>query len=170
MKSMTTVPTLRPAEPDDARAIAEFQTLCWKQAYTGLVAPDYLARVGADQREIRWQERILAGHRGIALATLTDHRIVGVTSWGLSPEAVAAPALELMTLYVEAAHHGTGVAQALLRHALGDAPAHLWAFAENGRARAFYTKHGFSPDGTGQPDVDTGLWEIRMVRPTQTSP
>lgn len=44
-----------------------------------------------------------------------------------------------------AAHHSTGVAAALITHALGGAPAHLWVFETKPRAHAFYAKWGASP-------------------------
>jgi hypothetical protein len=56
------------------------------------------------------------------------------------------------------------VAAAMLDSAIGDAPAHLWVFGENGRARAFYAKQGFEPDGARKVDDDTGVWELRLVR------
>lgn len=46
------------------------------------------------------------------------------------------PTLELMSLYVERNHRGTGVAAALLRRALRHEPAHLWIFRDNNPAGA----------------------------------
>jgi 2-(1,2-epoxy-1,2-dihydrophenyl)acetyl-CoA isomerase len=69
-----------------------------------------------------------------------------------------------MSLYVTASYRGRGVAHVLLERALGGAPAHLHVFEENHRARAFYTKHGFSADGCREMESRTGVWELRMVR------
>lgn len=54
---------------------------------------------------------------------------------------------ELTMLYVLADAHGSGAGQALLDAVLGDRPASLWVAADNPRARAFYRRNGFHPDG-----------------------
>lgn len=55
--------------------------------------------------------------------------------------------------------------QRLLDEAIGAEPACLWVAAENHRAKRFYEKNGFQPDGTrkSDPDID-GLEEIRLAR------
>lgn len=63
-------------------------------------------------------------------------------------------------------HHGSGVGQALLDAAIGDAPAYLWRAADNARAAAFSARNGFVLDGTrtvqtfGTERIDA----VRMVR------
>jgi 2-(1,2-epoxy-1,2-dihydrophenyl)acetyl-CoA isomerase len=37
-------------------------------------------------------------------------------------------------------------------------------FEQNPRARAFYARHGFVPDGARATDDWTGLPEVRLVR------
>ena len=74
------------------------------------------------------------------------------------------PPLELMSLYVRAQYHGSGVAHRLLEASIGAATASLWVFEANPRARAFYSKHGFRPDGARKLDDDTGIWEVRLLR------
>ncbi|WP_246036749.1 GNAT family N-acetyltransferase [Cellulomonas telluris] len=66
---------------------------------------------------------------------------------------------ELYLLYVLAAHHGTGVGQALLdvvvlpRHV----PAQVWVAEHNPRARRFYARNDLLPDGARAPDEHLGL-------------
>jgi len=153
---------VRAASSPDVRAIAEFQTACWREAYLGLVPSSYLDRVDADAREVRWRERVATGTRHVAVGHVA-YTLAGVVSWGNSAEP-GIPPLELKSLYVAAAYHGTGVAAALITHALRDAPAHLWVFETNARARAFYAKWGFTFDGHRKIDSDTGIWERRLVR------
>ncbi|NTW40597.1 MAG: hypothetical protein HGA44_12045, partial [Cellulomonadaceae bacterium] len=117
---------VRAATAADVRSIAEFQTDCWREAYRNVVPSSYLDRVDVDDREIRWRERVVAGTRQVAVGQVGD-TLAGVVSWGTSAEP-GVPPLELKSLYVAAAQHGTGVAATLLKHALGDAPAHLWVF------------------------------------------
>ncbi len=177
-----TDPVLRSAEPADVPAIAAFQTRAWRQAYTGLVSEEYLERMTTEQRTRRWWSRLVAGKRQIAIAREgeqaaeiaggregrrgggRDGEIVGIVSWSRGAQPDGAPELELNSLYVEARYHGTGLARALTDLALGEAPAHLWVFERNPRARAFYTKLGFRPDGLAKVDEDTGVPEIRMIR------
>jgi len=63
------------------------------------------------------------------------------------------PTVELSKCYVHPGHHGAGVAGALMTAALDAAAARgaagvwLGVNQENGRAQAFYTKHGFERVG-----------------------
>lgn len=150
---------IRRAAPDDVEAIAEFQTTCWREAYAGLVPQDYLDRVTVTDRVRRWRHRLATGERQIALALAADS-LVGVVSW--SPTGSTT---ELQSLYVGAGHRGRGVAQALVSYAIGDRPAQLWVFEGNHRAQAFYAKLGFVVDGGRMVDPDTGLLELRFIRP-----
>ena len=153
---------IRAATADDTDSIARFQTACWREAYRGTVPGSYLDRVTATDRWARWRSRISTGARKVALGHVGDI-LVGVVSWGTCDE-VDVPELELMSLYVAGDYHGTGIAPALLTHALAHAPAHLWVFENNPRAHAFYAKSGFTPDGNRKVDPDTGIWEQRLTR------
>jgi GNAT superfamily N-acetyltransferase len=155
---------VRPAQVADADAIGAFQTRAWRETYTGLVGDDYLDRVTPAHRSMRWHLRIAGGKRKVLLAVDGAGEIVGVVSWSRSAQPDGAPELELNSLYVDARYHGTGVAQALTDRAVGDRPAHLWVFERNPRARAFYAKMGFRPDGAAKVDPDTRVPEIRMTR------
>lgn len=156
-------PRVRAALLGDVTAIATFQTECWREAYCGIVPPDYLNRVGEADRTLRWHERLVSGAREIALAEL-DKVMLGVVSWGATT-VTDAPTLELKSLYVAADQRGRGLAATLLHASVGTRPAHLWVFEDNPRAHAFYAKHGFAFDGRRQRDPDTGLREQRWVRP-----
>jgi GNAT superfamily N-acetyltransferase len=60
--------------------------------------------------------------------------------------------------------HGTGIGALLLDAVLPPArPAELWAAEADPRARRFYEKHGFTPDGASLTD-DLNFALIRMVR------
>lgn len=146
----------------DAPSIARFQTACWREAYRGVVPQEYLDRVGVAEREVRWRDRLATGSREVAVAEC-ESSFVGVVSW----VATGTPEhsdLELASLYVAAAHRGTGLADVLLRWAVGTKPAHLWVFEDNPRAHAFYRKHGFVFGGHRQVDPGTGLTEQEWVR------
>jgi len=155
-------PRVRAVAASDVTAIADFQTRCWREAYRGVVSQAYLDRVDVADRERRWSERLASGTRRIVLAEI-GATVVGVVNWGLA-DVDDVPALELMSLYVDADHRGTGLAGKLIHRAVGTSPAHLWVFEDNPRAKGFYAKQGFRFDGHGKVDSDTGLWEQRFVR------
>lgn len=54
----------------------------------------------------------------------------------------------LWSIYVRTSEYGSGLADQLLEAVLPErAPAELWVFEANDRARRFYSRHGFKPDG-----------------------
>jgi len=62
-------------------------------------------------------------------------------------------------------HHGTGTGQALLDVVVPPGPAQVWVAEENPRARRFYARNGFEPDGPRHADTRFGgIVEIRLVR------
>ena len=72
--------------------------------------------------------------------------------------------LELYALYVRASQYGAGVGHRLIEAAIGDVPAYLWVFEANDRARGFYARHGFEPDGSRKPEPSFGEPEVRLRR------
>jgi GNAT superfamily N-acetyltransferase len=86
------------------------------------------------------------------------HRFTAAGGWAvLSAEGFAAieePWLE--ALYVRPAAWGSGLADELHRAAVaelrsrGCVRARLWVLEQNGRARRFYERHGWRPDGTSR--------------------
>ena len=149
--------------PADVVAVADCHTLCWREAYAGLVGDDYLYSAAVERRRLsRWQER-LGGTRAVWLAG-DGGRVVGVASTDAAGDPEAPVPVQLMSLYLRSAYQGTGLADRLLGAAVGAQPAFLWVFAGNSRARRFYARNGFVPDGAEMIDPDTGLLEVRMVR------
>ncbi len=161
---------IRAATAEDAPALAGFHRDCWRDAYRGIVPDHVLAGMDLGERTARWRRRLVEGHRSTAVATPAGTAglvgLLGLVSWGPShdPAEPGLPPLELASLYVARDEWGSGLGAALIHHALADAPAHLWVFTANGRARAFYEKHGFVPDGHEQVDDRTGVFECRYVR------
>lgn len=150
--------TFRNATVDDAKAIAAFQTDCWREAYVGLVPQDYLDSASVGIRQQRWATRVFERRRTVLIAE-SGGAIVGVASHGLRDEV-----RELMSLYVAADRRGSGLAQQLLDAAIGVEPAQLWVFEGNGRAIGFYLRNGFNPGDEHMTDPDTGLLCVRLTR------
>ncbi|SDS81104.1 Acetyltransferase (GNAT) domain-containing protein [Friedmanniella luteola] len=163
-------PLLRGARPDDAEALGRCHLTCWAEAYGGLVDGDALAAALAavDQRVDRWRQ-ILAGEHGTTLA-VAGEEVVGFVSAGPQRDDDL-EGVELYALYVRRPRWGTGVGDRLLTAAVGDAACSLWVLRANVRARTFYARHGFRPDGAERvDDLLGGVAEIRMVRGAGTSP
>jgi GNAT superfamily N-acetyltransferase len=156
---------VRAAGLADARAIAEVHVQAWREAYARLLPRDALARLSVDQRELRWKEILPLSAATIWVAT-DDERVVGFAGAGPARDADAPRELELQSIYLLASHYGTGAGQRLLEGVLGDARASLWVADDNPRARAFYARNGFLPDGTTKlgPLAGTEILEARLVR------
>ena len=156
---------VRPATLADARGIAEVHVRAWQEAYAHLVPADDLARLSIDQREVRWRELISASTPDVWVATDED-AIVGWATSSIGHAATTPRDRELEGLYISAVRYGTGVGQALIDAAVGKSPAFLWVADDNPRARAFYARNGFRPDGTTKIDAIAGtdILVARLVR------
>jgi len=74
---------------------------------------------------------------------------------------------EIYSIYLDPEQWGQGVARDLMRTLLAEAgePAtiRLWVLADAERARHFYRRHGFAPDGVEKYE-DVGGAELLQVR------
>ena len=151
----------------DADALGRAHVQIWREAYRGLMTHEALAALDPGTRADRWRTIIettppqrrtfVAEHRGTA-------EVVGFITVDESRDEDPPTPLELWALNVVSAHHGTGVAQALVDRALGRRAAHLWVIDGNHRAQAFYRRNGFRDDGGRKRDDDLGVDLIRMSR------
>ena len=160
--------TVRPAEPADAAGIARVHVESWRHAYAGLVPGTYLASLDVDRRTEVWRRDLAAGSRIRAWVATVDDEVVGFISLGPSQDEDAERGtLQVYAIYLDAGLWGSGVARELLRTALADVPPRtavtLWVFAENERARHFYRRHGFQPDGTERTE-EVGGADLLQVR------
>jgi len=165
----------RPVVADAAR-IAEINVLGWQHAYAGLMPADLLAGLETAARVERLLERFRAGTNapGYVAADETND-IVGYCWFGPYrpdddvPDVPAGPSPawgEIYALYVDPGAIGTGAGGALIRAALADLaprPVALWVLAGNSRARGFYARFGFEPDGTSA-DFDAGGTPVPEIR------
>lgn len=92
----------------------------------------------------------------------------GAQPGALTPAGLAGETGELYTLYVAPAHWSTGAGRALTDAALnglreaGYRRVVLWTLKENARARRFYDKAGFAPDGA--TNILGGLGNVEELR------
>jgi ribosomal protein S18 acetylase RimI-like enzyme len=121
--------------------------------------------------------RVIVGYasygpeRSVASAASVGSGGSGAKPGSLTPAGLAGETGELYTLYVAPAHWSTGAGRALTDAALDGLRAAgyrcvvLWTLAENARARRFYDKAGFAPDGATNILAGRGhVEELRYVR------
>jgi len=157
--------TIRRAVAEDAEAVERVRTRGWQVAYAHLMPAVYLDGLDAQlpARAERIRERILDApeHRQSYVATEDGDRsrvigFVHVGNYRLDQKAggpLDAHAGEVYAIYVDPDAWGTGAGQALMDVGLDWLarrrlrPVRLWVLEGNSRARAFYERYGFAPDG-----------------------
>ena len=158
----------RSAQLDDVGAVARIFASSWRSAYTGLVPQAEIDRRNEAAREGQFRLSLTQPDHGFCLA-LRDGQPCGVYIIGPSRDEDLSGWGEVKSFYTLEAVWGTGVAQAMMDHALtsltrqGYSRVFLWVLADNRRARRFYEAAGFSPDGKAQEAYPT-VPEVRYVR------
>jgi GNAT superfamily N-acetyltransferase len=166
---------LRPAQPDDAMAVARVHVRSWQVAYRTLMPQRYLDQLRPEDR---------AAHYDFVTGDpQKPHTIVAVESESVLGFATTMPARvedlngygELAALYVDPEHWGRGIGLALVQAArahlveAGFLKAMLWVLVGNTRADRFYQKDKWLPDGTRRADTIWGVQvdELRYIRELQ---
>ena len=173
---MPTHLTVRPATVDDARAIAEVHVASWQAAYRGLLPQEYLDGISVEQRAARRRESLANGH-GTTLVAVDSGTVVGFAVTGRSRDEDADDSVgELYALYLRPDVWGVGAGaqlhDAALRSLAGFGSNTLWVLDTNARARRFYERHGWQPDGVTKLDDRMGvdLSEVRYRHTPQIRP
>jgi GNAT superfamily N-acetyltransferase len=156
---------IRRAVPEDARSIATVYVRSWKGAYPGLIPQAYLDALSVDDRVGMWEETLDASDwpstgvivlLGPARADGAEEGpITGVVSFcpTRDEDADAATVGEVVMFYLDPTAFGSGGAELLMSAvevALRGAhftSASLWVLGTNARARRFYERRGWRPDG-----------------------
>jgi GNAT superfamily N-acetyltransferase len=148
-----TMTEVRAAVPEDADGVARVQVRSWQWAYRGLIAQTYLDSLEPET----WAGRYTFGRVGIGLpftqVAVDGSTICGLATTGLCRDEDLSNFGELMAIYVDPAHAGTGVGRVLIAAArerlrAASTQAALWVLDGNVRARCFYERDGWSFDGT----------------------
>lgn len=157
--------TIAPLRLEDAEEAGTVHIRVWQEAYAGLMPDSYLAALDPARAVERRRHRILHPTPGVHEWVARDEEgIVGLAASGPPRDDDPPVDLELYAINLLRRAHGTGLADELMAHAIGDHPAYLWVLEGNDRAIAFYRRHGFSDEGGRKPEPDTGVVEIRMAR------
>jgi RimJ/RimL family protein N-acetyltransferase len=163
---------IREATHEDAEAIGRMHHASWQEAYAPLLPDGFFTAEREAERIAGWRRNLAGTSADVTLRiAVRGDEVVGIaTSGPARPNASAGRNVrdrELWSLYVRASEYGSGLAHELLTTVLPEGePAELWVFEANPRARAFYAKHGFTPDGARHvfgPELNHQA-EIRLVR------
>jgi GNAT superfamily N-acetyltransferase len=145
---------------DDADAIAAVHVRTWQAAYAQALPASFLSSLDAGARAERWRATLKEARPANATFVAVDDRVVGFASVG--PDRADATLGEVYAIYVDPSHWSTGAGLALMRRAVehleaaGFREIGLWVLEANPRARRFYERFGFVPDGSTKLDTIGG--------------
>jgi GNAT superfamily N-acetyltransferase len=164
---------VRSARPGDEPGIARVHVASWQDAYRGHMPADYLAALDVGQRAEAWRQRLPAARlsRGDVLVAMLGEDVLGFVHYGPSRDQGADPGRtgEIGAIYLRPESIGEGIGRLLMDEAVaglaghGYADATLWVLDANARARRFYERAGWAPDGAVLTDDSRGF-AIREVR------
>ncbi|MCU1412092.1 MAG: acetyltransferase [Rhodoglobus sp.] len=156
---------IRQAVPTDAAAIGAVHAQSWREAYAGVMSPQWIARVSDRERIRRWRSILADPQPDGPWVAEVDGVVVGFVSAGPARDADPPRPLELWSLYLLESHQGLGIGRALVETAIGDRPAYLNVLRDNAKTIGFYRRMGFEPDGhAGTLSYWENVADIRMVR------
>ncbi|WP_282082685.1 GNAT family N-acetyltransferase [Streptomyces tendae] len=160
----------------DCDRVALIRVRGWQSAYRGLMPQPYLDAMDPAADAERRRALFARAPEGVVnlVAEDEDGAVVGWACHGPYRDGEVRTAdAELYALYVDAGRLGTGVGRALTQESVrrcesaGHPRMLLWVLEGNARARRFYERAGFCPDGAEEPfEVDgVAVPEVRYARP-----
>ncbi|MCM2386942.1 GNAT family N-acetyltransferase [Streptomyces albipurpureus] len=159
---------------EDCGAVARIRLRGWQYAYAGLMPRSYLNAMSAAEYTEKLRGFLSDGSG--ATTHLVAEREGGVVGWACygpcRDEGAPATQGEVYALYVVPEEISTGVGRALMTELTTRAEARglpellLWVVKGNDRARRFYEKAGFAPDGPEESFEVAGVQvpEVRYAR------
>ena len=169
---MASMIQVRAAVPQDADAVARVHVRAWQSAYRGLITQEFLDSLTPEARARRYNFGQVGLHVPVTLVAVRDDNISGFATSGLCRDTDLADFGELMAIYVDPSQLGCGIGRLLIGAArdrlrgLGVAGAALWVLKDNARARRFYERDGWRPDGVCRTETygDRPVDEVRYLR------
>lgn len=145
----------RDAVREDAEALSELGAQTFTDTFGHLYQPDDLQIFLQNHSTANWEKELGDPAFEVRVAE-RDGRLVGYVKLGPPhlPFEPRGEAAELRQLYVVEEMKGQGIAHELIQWAIdrsrdrGADFLYLSVFTENHRARKFYEKYGFEPEGT----------------------
>ncbi len=158
----------------DIEAVSTLRVRGWQHAYAGLMPQSYLdgLSISDDAARRRGYFREASGEMTNLVAQSVDGAVVGWACFGPARgDDLPRGEGELYAIYARPDLIGTGIGRALVDEVLLRAPyraLRLWVLEGNTRARTFYERAGFSPDGAVCTDPVEGVPvpEVRYHRPS----
>jgi ribosomal protein S18 acetylase RimI-like enzyme len=171
IRDTATMIEVRPAVAEDALGAARVHVRSWQSAYRGLIDQDYLDSLTPEA----WATRYTFGRRGLQPSTLLavdGATVCGLVTTGLCRDLDLPNFGELLAIYVDPDHAGSGVGRLLIGAArerlrrLGLTSAVLWVLDGNVRARRFYERDGWTCDGARRAETygNAPVDEVRYRR------
>ncbi|MFR9794325.1 N-acetyltransferase family protein [Streptomyces sp. MS06] len=158
----------------DCERVAEIRVGGWRAAYRGLMPQPFLDGLSVARDAERHRERLRRGDGSVLnLVAEQGGELAGWACHGPYRDGGSRTGdAELYALYVDPDRWGTGVGRALLEEsvrrcsAAGRPRMLLWVLRDNTRARRFYERAGFRPDGAEEPFEAGGVPvpEVRCAR------
>jgi ribosomal protein S18 acetylase RimI-like enzyme len=166
---------IRIASLSDAHAIAVLHVAGWQFAYRGQLPDQFLDALSIARREAMWAGFLSDPATTIDVLSLNEQSIDGFVHYGSSRDADANSNDdgEVYAVYLNTQLIGQGHGRALMQRAedalraAGYRYVAVWVLESNVRARAFYEKMGFMPDGAAkQIKIDESMYqELRCRKP-----
>jgi GNAT superfamily N-acetyltransferase len=151
---------IRLANGADAQAIETIRVRGWQTAYRHLFPVDELHALPVDGA--RWRPRLERPPPGWSTFVAEDDAglVVGFTAVGPSRDERGLG--ELYAIYVDPDAWSTGAGRALIERAEEQLLARyevatLWVLEDNPRARRFYERAGWAPDGARKAEARWGV-------------
>lgn len=140
---------IRVATRDDFAEVAAMHYPVWRRSWAGILTPPVLDILGPPSRWVTEIYPKTLGRRGWSMwIAESGGRPLGVAIFGPDPDVP--DALQIDALYVADDSQRHGIGGRLLDEVMRSRPAGdviLWCAEQNGKARRFYEKKSFRPDG-----------------------
>jgi ribosomal protein S18 acetylase RimI-like enzyme len=167
---------IRPAEINDASALAEVHVRTWQHAYRGQIPDAVLDALSVERRAGQWRTWLSEQVEGTSVSVAVENEAVVGFCWvGRSRDEDATDTTgELLAIYVLPQHQGLGIGRSLMADgvdrlkAAGFQDAILWVLESNSSARGFYERYGWIADGAvkseqvGETPVTEDRYQIEL--------
>jgi GNAT superfamily N-acetyltransferase len=150
---------VRLGSADDALAIETIRVRSWRVAYRHVLPANELDAMPVDA--LRWRSRLERPPAGWSTFVVEhDGVVIGFASVGPSRDEHGIG--ELYAIYVDPDAWSTGAGRALIERSEDQLArqyreATLWVLEDNPRARTFYERAGWHPDGSRKAEVRWGV-------------
>lgn len=166
---------IRPAQIEDAAAIAGVHLASWKTTYPGIIPQAYIDGLNVENGIAMWREQLAQATNPVFVG-IDDESIFGFAAGGAIIHPVEGFEAEIASIYLLESHQRLGAGRALLAHLAhtlhqrGFQNCVVWALEAN-PACGFYQRLGGEPvakqsieiGGASLPELAFGWPDIRTL-------